>query len=428
MDLLNKCLNILMENGADKAEVSIAHQFKDEMNVNTGEISLLRSREEYNLNLTAIINNKKDFIQINKIDDKSIEAAALEVINNAKNSQPDEAHDISDILIEKEFKEDMVNLDLDLMHKRLKKFILKINDDYPELVISESILEYIDTHHYYANSKGVKLSSNSDKYTFALMFFSKKGMKTSSFNHTSLSTKDLEKELYELGSLPYLLKESIEHLDAQAIENKKFTGDIIVTPDCMNSVLDFLLSHISNYFLIAGISNFSDKLNEKVLDEKFTLRTEPLSKKLASKKYYGSDGILNKNDYIFENGVLKNYILDLYGSNKTGYDRGPSHGGNIVIEKGDKSLDEMIKSIDQGIILSRFSGGQPAPNGDFSGVAKNSFYIENGEIKYPIKETMITGNIFDMFTDINAISEERINNGSSLLPFIHFKDINISSK
>ena len=68
----------------------------------------------------------------------------------------------------------------------------------------------------------------------------------------------------------------------------------------------------------------------------------------------------------------------------------------------------MIKDIDKGILLCRFSGGSPSDNGDFSGVAKNSYYIENGEIKYPITETMVSGNANEMFNNLDNISKEQI--------------------
>ena len=86
----------------------------------------------------------------------------------------------------------------------------------------------------------------------------------------------------------------------------------------------------------------------------------------------------------------------------------------------------MISSIDRGILLSRFSGGSPSDNGDFSGVAKNSYYIEKGKIKYPISETMISGNICQMLHNIKDVSKETINFGSSIYPWIQFSGITIS--
>lgn len=428
MELLNKCLKLLQEKGSEKSEVYLTKEIKEELNVYCGEVGLLRTMEEYNLEITAIIEGKKDTIKINQVDDESIEKAINEVINNAKNSQKDEANDISDIVLKKTFNSNKTNLDIDLMHKRLKDFVRKIKNEIPEVNISEAYLVYKDKADYYYNSNGVKLSSNDDNYNFSLVFSSRKDNKSSSFNYTTINSKNLDKELYDLGSLSYILKESVEHLNPKPIENKKFKGDIIITPDCMSMILMILCAQLQNYYLISGISKFTGKLNQKILDEKFSLITEPDSDSLAVNNYFGKDGLINKNDYIIKNGVLKNYLVDLYGSKKTGFERGPSLGDNLIVEAGNKSFQEMIKTIDKGIILSRFSGGQPAPNGDFSGIAKNSFYVENGEIKHAIKETMISGNLFDMFNNIINISKERINSGFNLLPFIQFTDIIISSK
>ena len=88
----------------------------------------------------------------------------------------------------------------------------------------------------------------------------------------------------------------------------------------------------------------------------------------------------------------------------------------------------MIKSVERGILLARFSGGYPSDNGDFSGVAKNSYLIENGEIKYPISESMISGNFAEMLKNIKAISKERIDYGFSILPWIQVSGITISGK
>ena len=78
------------------------------------------------------------------------------------------------------------------------------------------------------------------------------------------------------------------------------------------------------------------------------------------------------------------------------------------------------------ILLCRFSGGYPSDAGDFSGVAKNSYYIEKGKIKFPIIETMISGNIAQMFMNINNISKETVDFGDSILPWISFDGVTIS--
>ena len=86
----------------------------------------------------------------------------------------------------------------------------------------------------------------------------------------------------------------------------------------------------------------------------------------------------------------------------------------------------MIASIDRGIIVGRFSGGAPSSNGDFSGVAKNSFLIENGRIGPALSETMISGNLADMLQNVGGISAELVCSGSYVLPWVVFRGVVIS--
>jgi PmbA protein len=86
----------------------------------------------------------------------------------------------------------------------------------------------------------------------------------------------------------------------------------------------------------------------------------------------------------------------------------------------------MVADVKKGILLGRFSGGSPSDNGDFSGVAKNSYLIENGKIARPVGETMIAGNLCSLFKDIRAVSREEINYGSGIMPWILSGNITIS--
>ena len=86
----------------------------------------------------------------------------------------------------------------------------------------------------------------------------------------------------------------------------------------------------------------------------------------------------------------------------------------------------MVADVDKGVLITRFSGGRPSDNGDFSGVAKNSYYIEDGEVKFPLSETMVSGNLAAVLRNICAISRERVDSGSSILPWIRVGGIGIS--
>jgi PmbA protein len=70
--------------------------------------------------------------------------------------------------------------------------------------------------------------------------------------------------------------------------------------------------------------------------------------------------------------------------------------------------------------------GMPAANGNFSGVIKNSFAIENGEQGHALAETMIAGNMAQMLKDIVAVSQSTIDNGARRLPWIRIANLHFS--
>ena len=90
------------------------------------------------------------------------------------------------------------------------------------------------------------------------------------------------------------------------------------------------------------------------------------------------------------------------------------------------ALEDMIKNVAEGIFINRFSGGRPNDQGEFSGVAKNSYYIKDGEIQFPIRETTISGNLAASLKNITAISRERLNSGASNVPWVQIRGITAS--
>jgi PmbA protein len=222
------------------------------------------------------------------------------------------------------------------------------------------------------------------------------------------------------------MRQSAEQL-ATKKNPAKFTGDIILTPSPMEDFISMYFSAtITDYPLISKTSILADKISTKIASENLNIYSMPLSDKLDNGYFLTADGYKTSNMPVIEKGVLKNFILSLYGAKKTGFKRSASAGGAYVIPAGNTSLQDIIKSVDKGIILGRFSGGDVSAGCDFSGVAKNSYLVEKGKIKYPLSETMISGNLADLFSSVKSISKERINDGSSLLGWLCSSGITVA--
>lgn len=427
-EIMKYCIDSLSEAGVDKSQCCLKYTKKYELNVDGGEISLFRTTFDADLEITAICENRKGNISINNIDKDSIDKAIEDVLELSKTSAVDEAYDIASKQEAKEFIKGDKEPDLDKMYKLLHGFVADVGNMYPQVKLEQAIFYFLKTEKYVMNSNGVDFKSTKGVYEFTPMFSSKEGENTTSFNYTEFSLSELGKDLLECGSINNLLKESVEQLNAKPLEGK-FVGDIIITPDCLGTFIYYLNNvNLGDGALISGTSPFKDKINEKVASSKLTLHSNPVSEEICDGYSITRDGFEAENLTVIKDGVLKSFLLGQYGAKKTKLERSKNTGGAYIVEPGDKTLDELIKDVERGIVIARFSGGNPSPNGDFSGVAKNSFYIENGEIKYPVTETMVSGNLNEMLLNIKDISRERVNFGSSILPWISASGITISGK
>jgi len=287
--------------------------------------------------------------------------------------------------------------------------------------------DFTSTHSMFINSNGVDYTITKGIYNFVVVFTSKEGKKTSSFNYVAHVSKDLNTPFSECGSIDKLITESVQQLNTESFQGK-FVGDVIITPECMDNFIDSLTNYLYDYPLITKTSVFLNKLGKQVASKSFNLHSKPVSNDIAEGYFVTGDGYEAQDSTVIENGILKTFLLGLYGANKTGEARAVNQGESWEIDSGEKSFDEIIKSTKKGIILNRFSGGNPSDNGDFSGVTKNSYYVEDGVIKYPISETMISGNLVEMMMNIKEISKERINSGYHNYPWIKFEGLTVSGK
>ena len=424
-DSLSYALDKALELGADKAEGFINEGEKKELNIEAGKMSLFRTTFQNSLSIESIKDSKQGSISINKIDKDSIDNAIEVLINNVESSQPDEANDISEMQDSQAFNKGDMKADLNLMYDRLDEFNNYVKDEHKKIILEAAMLDHTSNISHIMNTNGVDFQISKGIYNFSPMFTAKDKEKTSSFNYTYFSALGLNNKIQDESYLSNLLHQTEEQVNTFQIKDK-FVGSIIVTPHCLPDFLSFIEGSIGDGSIISGTSIYKDKIGQKVANENFNLSSSPLDKRLASGYFVTSDGYKAENIDIIKNGILKNHILSLYGANKTGGKRVASSGGAHIVSKGSQSLENMIKDIDKGILLCRFSGGSPSDNGDFSGVAKNSYYIENGQIKYPVIETMVSGNISNMFLNINNISSENINFGDRILPWISFNGITIS--
>jgi len=101
---------------------------------------------------------------------------------------------------------------------------------------------------------------------------------------------------------------------------------------------------------------------------------------------------------------------------------------NIIVETGKTTLEELIADTKLGLLVKRYSGNIDPSSGDFSGVVKGGYLIENGKITTPLLGTMIAGNVFEMIKNISGISSDVEDLISVITPSIRFEGIKVTSQ
>ena len=428
-EIAQYALEALTKAGADKAACKVTRNRKEEFSVEANKFSLLRTLFNDGLYLKAICGGRKGVTVVNKLDKDSIDRAVTDCIALAESALPDEAEDIAEKIENKSFDQSIGGPNMDGLFSRIKEFLEQLGDEYPKIVLELMVSDYSSAQVTYVNSNGVEFHEDQGYYHMNTMFSAKDGENSSSFNFCDANFASLSFPFMDVGLHRTLLDESVKSLNTRMVDGK-FVGKIIVTPACEDMIWQTLYDcFLSDISLVQGTSRWKDALGTKVADSKLTMRIAPLHPSVVAGERFTADGYESRDDDLIRDGVLSSFALSLYGSRKTGKARSKNTAfSNIEVAAGNTPLADMIKSVDRGILLNRFSGASPGPSGDVSGVAKNSFLIENGVVIDALSETMVSFNIIDILANISAISSERCENGVSILPWCCFDGVTISGK
>lgn len=425
LNIAEYIIDTLKKQGAEQAQCLVSSNLKDEISVAGGKFSLMSTAFDTSVLLKAVSNGKSGSINVNGCDKETIDSAIEACIESMKSAAVDPAEGISEDSNVESFTSGYLTSDKDGLFVRLDELIRDTKDCYPKVDFEFLMGTYEQKHKTYLNTNGGRYEYKTGGYGLSTMFTAREGANTTSISIYDANFGCPDRRLMEIGMLQRLLSDSEQQLVTRTA-GEKFCGTLVISPACLGIILQLALQRFaSDMAIIRGTSIWKDMLNKQVADKKFSLATMPLDNRIICGERFTDDGYKSQNSTIIEDGILQSFILSRYGASKTGLKRGGNTSFNICVSSGDKSLEEIIKGIDRGVLLNRFSGGMPAVNGDFSGVAKNSFLIENGAISGALRETMISGNLAKMLNNISNISAETICDGKTILPWISFDGITI---
>ena len=433
MDMITKVARTILAEaktmGADYAQCTVSESEKKEFNVDGGRFSLMRTLFNRNIVITLLKDQRKGTVQLNRFDADALKAAVSDAVAACESGKPDPAWQFEDKACERDITDGSPECDTDLLFSRTRELLENIGERHPKILMEQMITEHNSVRKVFMTSNGVTYRIRSGAYDFSMMYSGHEGEKSTSFFGSDVCLKTLDRPVIDCSTVEWELAAVEKQLDPVALEGK-FVGPVLMDPSALLSiVVDTIESKfVSDTSLIEGTSVWKDKLGQQVADPSFSMSFEPFSEDVVLADYYTGEGYPTANCEVIRDGRLSGFMLSQYGASRTGGKRAANDGSSVHVAPGSQSLDELIAGIDKGILMMRFSGGDPSASGEFSGVAKNSFMIREGKLAEALSETMVSGCVTDLLRNIRGISSNVQQNGYTSLPYIAFDGLTISGK
>ncbi|OAI28405.1 hypothetical protein A1351_11915 [Methylosinus sp. R-45379] len=425
-DFLDQILARAKAAGATAAQALSSRTRYFEIEFDHRSVDLVRSTENETTMITVFRDGKRGGATLNGRRPEEVEAAIAAAATAAEAGVADPANDIAAAPSLPPGDHGPSEPDRAAMRAQVDEFLASLPSRHPLLRLRDCLYTFTDHETEFANSGGLRQRERRGGHGFRAMFMAKDGTLTTSFNAAGGRSFTPFASLYDAAGVGRLMAECERSLERRPVTGK-FVGDVIVTPHCLTGLLPSIAGALSGPALLAGSSPFKDKRGERIASPLFSLDNAPRSADFVDGSDFDEFGVPTRDLPIIEDGVLKDFLIGYFFSRKLGL---PQTAGvrNSRVRPGETSLADMIAGVKRGILFSRFSGGAPNDNLDFSGIAKNSFYIEDGEVRHASSETMVSGNFQQLLQDIHAVSKEVVNFGDCVYPFIAASGVTISSK
>jgi PmbA protein len=218
------------------------------------------------------------------------------------------------------------------------------------------------------------------------------------------------------------------------------TGDFPVILDhrsTRNSIGSLVGMGVNGFSVMMKTSYYADKIGEDVAGDKLNVWDDPHVHGGMGSKSVDEEGVPTQRINLIENGILNSYVTDSYTAHRLGVENtGSASAGfgkiprpnvaQIQISGGSDSLEAMLEDLKEGLYLESTVGGmfnRGSPN--ISNKVDRGFYVKDGEIQYPLKNTMLGTNVFEFLKGIKGISKDVLVEFGSQSPAIMVDSVSI---
>lgn len=404
-------LQLATDNGASAAEVGVSHSHGLSVNVRHGDVETLEHNNDKGLGITVYFGQRKASASTADFSPSAVADAVKAACDIAQHTEADDCAGLADTAL---MATDFTDLSLDHPWEIDAEQAITLATECEQAglaadtKVSNSEGGEVSTHRgtrIYANSHGFVGQTQGTRHSLSCTLIAGEGdaMQRDYWY-------DYARDAADLSAASAIGKKAahrtVARLDARTI--KTGTYPVIFAAETAGSLWGSLIQGVSGGALYRKASFLLDQKGEQIFPEFIRVHEQPhLAKGLGSAMFDG-EGVATTSRDIITDGVLQGYVLGSYSSRKLGMTTTGNSGGvrNLTIDPSDLDFTALLAEMGTGVLVTEMMGmGVNIVTGDYSQGAAG-FWVEKGEIQYPIDEFTIASNLQEMFKGIQAVGND----------------------
>lgn len=410
-DACERALKLAKQKGASSAEVCIITESGFSTTSRLGEIDSLEHNRDRGLSLSVYFGQRSGIASSSDIDKMAIQHVVDKACSIAKFTDEDPFCGLADKnLLAKSQPDLQLYYPWDITPdqgfetaKECEKIALALDK---HIVNSEgSTFSTYSNFMVYANSNDFMGSYRRSAHHLDCALIAKNGgnMQRDFYYTTARDYRDLLKPNVVAEQA---VKNTIDRLGSKSIKTQN--SPVIFKSELAQGLIRSLMSAINGNNIYRNSSFLIDQVGKQIFPSYINIYQRPHILKAMGTKAFDNEGVATRNMDFIRNGILQSYVLDSYSARKLKLQSTGNAGGvqNILIDTEDTDLPGLFKKMDKGLYVTELMGqGINIVTGDYSRGAFG-YWIENGQIQYPVEGITIAGNLKEMFKGIVAVSND----------------------
>ncbi|MBU6470970.1 MAG: metalloprotease PmbA [Gammaproteobacteria bacterium] len=414
-DQLNACVVQVLEEaraqGASQAEAGVSIDSGLTLTVRLGEVETLEYQRDRGIGVTVYFGQRKGSASSSDLSPAALKETVRAACSIARYTAEDECAGLADAaLMAKDFP------DLDLCHPwelapeqaielatrceaTARGFDARIrNSDGATVTSHQGMRVYGNSHGFLAGYE-----STSHSLTCVVIGGENGGMQRDYWYSTARDPQDLE-TVEAVGVKA--AERTVARLGARKLGTRR--AAVLFAPEAARGLIGHFLGAMRGGAQYREASFLLKAAGQQVFPDFVQLSERPQLKKALASAAFDNEGVATRNAEIVDRGVATTYLLDSYAARKLKLKSTGHAGGvrNLIVKSGKLDYKGLLKHMGTGLVVTELMGqGVNHVTGDYSRGAAG-FWVESGEIAYPVEEITIAGNLRDMYKNVVAIGND----------------------